>query len=224
LADAAPEDRARLERATVRMLAHLHEVTPDRHDLAFLERAEFGATALDQHLGYQRWYYDWAREGQTVPLIERTFATLHATRPIEGPAVLNWGDSRIGNVMYRDFEPVAVLDWEMAALGPAEVDVGWMVFLHRFFDDMAARFGMPGLPDFLQRDQVAAIYAEESGGRELHDLAWYELFAALRFAIVSIRTTWRTVAYGDAPPPDDLDDLVMFRARLEEMLDRAAAV
>ena len=29
----------------------------------------------------------------------------------------------IGNVMYRDFEPVAVLDWEMAALGPRELDL-----------------------------------------------------------------------------------------------------
>ena len=69
---------------------------------------------------------------------------------------------------------------------------------------------MPCLEGFLQRERVAEIYAEESG-RELHDLEWYEMFAAQRFAIVSIRTTWRTVAYGDAEPPDDLDDVIMFR-------------
>ena len=31
--------------------------------------------------------------------------------------------ARIGNVMYKDFEPVGVLDWEMAALGPREMDI-----------------------------------------------------------------------------------------------------
>ena len=222
LFDAPPEDQARLERAMVRTLARLHALTPDVHDLAFLDRPEFGTTALDQHLGYQRWYYDWAREGQTIPLIERAFAALEKTRPAEGPTVLNWGDSRIGNVIFADFEPAAVLDWEMAALGPAEVDVAWMIFLHTFFHDMAQRFGLPGLPEFLQRDQVVAIYEQESGHR-LHDLDWYEMFAALRFAIVSIRTTWRTVAYGDAPAPDDLDDLIMFRPLLEEMVTRAEA-
>jgi aminoglycoside phosphotransferase (APT) family kinase protein len=220
LFDAAPEDQRKLEREAVRVLARLHALTPETHDLAFLDRPKFGATALDQHLEYQRWYYDWAREGQTVPLIERTFAALDATRPAEGPTVLNWGDSRIGNMMFDDFAPAAVLDWEMAALGPAEVDVAWMVFMHRFFEDLTKRYDMPCLDDFLQRDRVAEIYFEESC-RELHDLEWYEMFAALRFAIVSIRTTLRTVAYGEAEVPDDLDDVIMFRDLLEEMVQRA---
>ncbi len=223
LFDAAPEDQRTLERESVRVLARLHALTPTTHDLAFLERPRFGASALDQHLGYQRWYYDWAREGQHVPLIERTFAALDATRPLEGPTVLNWGDSRIGNMMFADFAPAAVLDWEMAALGPAEIDVGWMIFLHRFFENMTHNYGLPCLDDFLQRERVAEIYAEESG-REVRDLEWYEMFAAQRFAIVSIRTTWRTVAYGDAEAPDDLDDVIMFRSLLEEMVERAEAL
>src|SRR4051794_2492984 len=220
LFDAAPEDQRKLECESVRVLARLHALTPETHDLEFLDRPQFGTSALDQHLGYQRWYYDWAREGQTVPLIERTFAALDKTRPEEGPTVLNWGDSRIGNMMFRDFAPAAVLDWEMAALGPAEIDVGWMIFLHRFFEDMTHKYAMPCLEDFLQRERVAEIYAEESG-HEVHDLEWYEMFAAQRFAIVSIRTTWRTVAYGDAKAPEDLDDVIMFRSLLEEMVERA---
>jgi aminoglycoside phosphotransferase (APT) family kinase protein len=220
LFDAAPADQRKLERESVRVLARLHDLTPETHDLAFLDRPKFGAGALDQHLDYQRWYYDWAREGEHVPLIERTFAALDATRPKEGPTVLNWGDSRIGNMMFHDFAPAAVLDWEMAALGPAEIDVGWMIFMHRFFEDLTRKYGMPCLPDFLQRERVAEIYAEESG-REVDDLEWYEMFAAQRFAIVSIRTTMRTVAYGDAERPDDLDDVIMFRGLLEEMIERA---
>jgi aminoglycoside phosphotransferase (APT) family kinase protein len=219
LADASPADRARLERSSVRALARIHDLTPETHDLAFLARPEHGASALDQQLGYQRAYYDWAREGATVPIIERAFTALDATRPAEGPAVLNWGDSRIGNVIFADFEPAAVLDWEMATIGPAEVDVAWMAFLHRFFDDMTQRFGMPGMGDFLALDRVAAIYEEESQ-RALHHLEWFEMLAALRFAIISVRTSMRTIAYGEAPAVDDLDDLIMFRPLLEEMLER----
>jgi aminoglycoside phosphotransferase (APT) family kinase protein len=82
---------------------------------------------LRQHVDAQRAYYRWALadDGVRIPLIERTFEWLEQHWPAEpGPNVLSWGDARIGNVMYQDFEPVAVFDWEMAALGPRELDLG----------------------------------------------------------------------------------------------------
>lgn len=59
------------------------------------------------------------------------------------PPVLAWGDARIGNVLYRDFRPVAVLDWEMAAVGPRELDVAWMIFAHMVFQELAGLAGFP---------------------------------------------------------------------------------
>ena len=76
---------------------------------------------------------------------------------------------------------------------------------------------MPGLPDFLRLDDVAAEY-ERLSGREPRHLHWYTVYAALRYAIVSIRTTKRGVHFGDREMPDDLDDLVMHRAGLEALL------
>jgi aminoglycoside phosphotransferase (APT) family kinase protein len=215
--DASPQQRARMQRNAVSVVARLHEITPATHDLEFLTRPEHGATALDQQLGYQHWYYDWAREGATYPLIERTFEWLDARRPAEVRTVFNWGDARIGNMLWRNFEPVAVLDWEMATVGPPEVDLAWMIFLHAFFQDLAARLEMPGLPDFMNRDEIAATY-EELSGHPVHALAWFEVYAALRFAIVSIRTSTRGIAYGSMEKPEDPDDLVMFRDLLEQML------
>ena len=220
LGDATAEEQERLERTSLRALAHLHRITPDTHDLGFLARPEHGESWVDQHLNYQRSYYDWGREGHTVPILERTFAALEATRPPEGPGVLNWGDSRIGNMIFADFEPAAVLDWEMAAIGPAEVDVAWMTFMHAFFQEIAERFGMVGMPDFLTRERALRIY-EEEGGRPLEHLDWYEMFAALRFGVVSVRTSLRTIAYGQAEEVSDLDDLIMFKPTLEEMLAKA---
>ena len=49
------------------------------------------------------------------------------TRPAtEPPASLCWGDARIGNMLFHDDRSVAsVLDWEMATIGPAEMDLAW---------------------------------------------------------------------------------------------------
>ena len=55
-------------------------------DLSFLERADQGATPLDQYLNTQRWYYDWAREDVSYSLIDDTFDWLEDHRPIEEPA------------------------------------------------------------------------------------------------------------------------------------------
>ncbi|MFM7223973.1 MAG: phosphotransferase family protein [Actinomycetota bacterium] len=219
--DATPAQRAALQRRTVEALVGIHSISADAVDLAFLDRDAPGATPLRRQLGAQREYYEWARDGITYPLIERTFAWLEEHFPPEGPAVCLWGDARIGNVLYRDFTPVAVLDWEMAALGPREVDVAWMIFLHTFFDDLAVRFGLPGMDDLMQRDAVVADYEELSGVR-LGDLTWFAVFAALRFAIVSVRTSTRGIAYGQMEQPADPDDLIMFRGLLTRMLDGEA--
>jgi aminoglycoside phosphotransferase (APT) family kinase protein len=218
LLDATPEERATLQRNAVQVLADLHAIDVTGPDAAFLDRPQWGATPLDQHLAYQRWYYEWAREGRSSPLIERTFAHLEAHRPAQERTVLNWGDARIGNIMWRDFAPVAVLDWEMAAIGAPGVDISWMIFLHRFFHDMATKYGMPGMPDFLRREDVARQY-EELSGHPATDLEYYEIFAALRFAIVSLRTSIRAIAYGDMVMPEDPEDLIMHRSLLEAMLD-----
>jgi aminoglycoside phosphotransferase (APT) family kinase protein len=217
--DASPTDRARLQRGAIEVLARLHEVDVSGPDAAFLDRPEWGATPLDQHLAYQRWYYDWAREGVDHPLIERALDWLDAHRPAdEGPAVLNWGDARIGNILFRDFTPVAVLDWEMASLGAPEVDLAWMIFMHRFFHDMAQRYGLPGLPDLLERGSAVRDY-EELSGRRVRDLEFYEMFAALRFAIISLRTSARAIAYGQMEAPAEREGLVMHGHLVEQMLD-----
>ena len=76
---------------------------------------------------------------------------------------------------------------------------------------------MPGLPDFLRLDDCAASYEKRSGRTPRH-LRWYTVYAALRYAVVSIRTTKRRVHFEGLTFPDDPDDLVMHRAGLERLL------
>jgi aminoglycoside phosphotransferase (APT) family kinase protein len=70
----------------------------------------------------------------------------------------------------------------------------------------------------MERGRMAALY-EERAGRPVRNLEWFEVLAALKFAIVSVRTTTRGVAYGTMEQPEDPDDLVMFRGLVEQMLD-----
>jgi aminoglycoside phosphotransferase (APT) family kinase protein len=219
LLEATPEERAALQRASVRILTQVHAI-PDAAASFPALRPPAGTDALRWHVDGQRDYYRWALadDGFRIPIIERSLAWLEEHWPRDrGSDVLCWGDARIGNIIYQGFEPAAVLDWEMAALGPREIDVGWFVFLHRFFQDIAEFLGVEGLPDFLRRSDVERCYQELSGWT-LRDMDFYLTYAALRHAIIMARIKRRMIHFGEDEVPDDPDDYVMHRASLEKLL------
>ncbi|WP_407288868.1 phosphotransferase family protein [Streptomyces sp. BP-8] len=220
LHDATDAQRDGLEAASVSVLARLHDQVPVGA-AEFLDTAGTGG-ALHRHVEAQRAYYAWVVDGRPrSPLIERAFDWL--TDPEHWPkdpgeTVLTWGDARIGNIVYEGFEPAAILDWEMAALGPRELDLGWMVYLHRFFQDLTEGGGQRGLPDFLRRDRVESRYARLTGHRP-RDMDFHTLYAALRHAIVMLRVAYRQVHFGEVPVPADADALILHRDTLEAMVE-----
>jgi aminoglycoside phosphotransferase (APT) family kinase protein len=219
--EATEEQRELMEQRAVEVLAGVHSAAKRPEDMAFLEFTDAGDSALRRHVAHERDYYEWARDGLTFPLLERAFDWLDDNWPVAADAadpVLSWGDARIGNMMFRDFEPVGVLDWEMAGVAPRELDVGWMIFLHRFFQDLCHDMGLPGLPDMFRPDRVAQHYAKASGHQPV-DLDWFIVYGALRHGIVMTRATRRGAQFGDQELPEDPDDLVMHRRSLEAMLD-----
>ena len=220
LSDATPEDQRRLQDSSVQVLAHLHDMEVSADDVAFLQLDRPGDSALRRHVADQSAYYEWVvSDGSRSPLIERTFAWLESHWPKdEGETVISWGDSRIGNMMFRDFEPVAVLDWEMAAVGPREIDIAWMIYLHRFLDDIAVDAGLPGMAHFMRMADVVATYEHLTGHRPV-ELDFFTVYAALRHAIVMSRVARRQVLFGEIAEPSDPDDMIMHRSSLEQMLD-----
>ncbi len=213
----APAEWKRFETSTIAVMAQLHTIDGTCDAAAFLRFDHPGATALEQLLGFLRYYYDWGREGHSVPVLERAIEVLAATLPSNDRAVLNWGDARPGNIIYRDYEPVAVLDWEMAGVGPPEVDLAWTTFFQRFFASMADQHGLPPVPSMFHRDEVKGVY-ERLTGQTLDDLAWYEALSGLRFGIILMRMSLRSIEYGMQQPVADPDDLVMFAPLLERLL------
>lgn len=218
LYDAAPAQQQRLQHATIEAIAALHAIDEAPKRFAFLERPEPGESHLRRHVAHTRAWYDMvAAEGAPSPLVESGFAWLDAHWPAdEGDAVLSWGDARIGNVIYDDFTPVALLDWEMAGLGPRELDVAWLVCGHLVFQELAAALGLVGMPDFLRLEDVAADY-ESLTGHTPRDLDFYLHYAALQWGIVFLRTGQRQTHFGEREAPADPEELIYNRAQLERM-------
>jgi len=226
LADASPEDQRRLQDGTVRAIAGLHAI-PDAEDtFPFLDRTDQpGATALARNLAWVRGWYAWSvPDLGPAPIAERTLTWLEANLPDTSGCdpVLCWGDSRIGNVLYRDFTPVGVLDWEMAALGPREMDLSWIVFAHMVFESITAVFEMPGMPHFMREEDVKATYAELTGV-QLGDLTWYHLYNAVQWCVVFMRTGARQIHFGEIERPDDIETLFHHKPLMERLLHEAGA-
>jgi len=225
LADAAVEDQRRLQDDTVRAVAGLHAIPDATEVFGFLDRSGYpGETPLRRNLAWARAWYEWAvPDIGPSPMVERALAWLEAHEPDTATdTVLCWGDSRIGNVMYRDFAPVGVLDWEMACIGPREMDLSWMVFAHQVFESITEVFGMPGMPHFMREEDVRATYASETG-KELGDLTWYHLYNGVLWCIVFMRTGVRSIHFGEVEKPDDVESLFHCKPLIERLLEKVGA-
>ncbi|GAC1405747.1 MAG: phosphotransferase family protein [Mycobacterium sp.] len=227
----APEKRQReLQDSTVEVIAKLHSIPDAQNAFGFLEedtgsdaagQAAPGTNALRRNLNWLQSWYQFAVPdiGRSV-LIERSLDWLETNFPADIAAtepVLVWGDSRVGNVLYSDFRPVAVLDWEMAVLGPREMDVAWIIFAHMVFQELAGLAGLPGLPDFMREADVKATYSERTGF-ELGDLHWFYVYSGVIWACVFMRTSARRVRFGEIEMPDDVESLFYHASVLKRLI------
>jgi aminoglycoside phosphotransferase (APT) family kinase protein len=225
--DADPTDQRRLQDATVKAIAGIHQIPDARTRFAFLDDEETpGDTPLRRHFARTRAWYEYAVAdiGEST-IVPRALAWLETHWPESDTpdnVVLSWGDSRIGNCLYRDFEPVAVLDWEMAGLAPRELDLGWIVFAHQVFESIANAFELPGLPDVLRAEDVRATYAEITGV-EPGDLTWYQIYSGVLWGIVFMRTGARQLHFGEIEKPASPDELMHHSPLLTRLLDEVGA-
>ncbi|GAA2720153.1 aldehyde dehydrogenase family protein [Actinocorallia aurantiaca] len=217
LADLDPAEQRELQDASVDVLAGIHAIgDPASRFPGLAPKA-----GLRAHFENERRYYEWScrEDGVRIPLLEEAFAWIEANWPEEpSPDVLCWGDSRIGNIMYTGTRPSGVIDWESAALAPREMDLGWFVFFHSMFQDIADVFELPGLAGLFRRDDVVARY-EQTSGVKVRDLDFYLTYAALRHGTVMARIHRRRMHFGEAERPEDPNEYVLHHPMLRRLLD-----
>ncbi len=228
LFDADASDQRRLQDSTVTTIAALHAIPDAASTFAFLDPPHPGETPLARNLARTRAWYDFAvADIGRSPLAERGLDWLEAHRAeveeqCSGDTVLCWGDSRIGNTIYEDFTPIAVLDWEMASIGPRELDLSWLVFAHQVFESISGVLELPGMPHFLREQDVIATY-EAATGVTVGDLTWFHVYNAVQWCVVFMRTGARSIHFNEIERPDDIETLMHHKGLMESILERASA-
>jgi aminoglycoside phosphotransferase (APT) family kinase protein len=199
--ESAPDVQHALHAGFVDMLATIHSVDWVAGDLVGAVRG--GERSLAHEVGWWVDYVEWASDGDPTAALAEAAAWCGSTIPeTEPPASLCWGDARLGNVMFADDRSVAaVLDWEQATIGPAELDLAWYLSL----DDLTTHFVKRTVPGFLTRSELVTRY-EAALGRSVCDLEWHEIFALVRSTAINERQARLAAESGVAYPGVAGDD------------------
>jgi len=199
LPNAAPDAQRRVQQDFVHLLADLHRLDWEGLGLGGLTPAAERGLAHD--VTRARDYAAWAADGDVPSVLVDALDWCAEHRPDpEPPPALLWGDARIGNIVYGtvahgatagELAPRAVLDWEMASIGPAETDLAWFLSLH----DLAVERNRADLPGFAPHDDVIAEYAARLG-RDVRDYRWFEVFGLVRSDSIFLRIRRMLAAAG----------------------------
>ena len=123
-----------------------------------------------------------------MPLTEEAEAWLSANRP--SATALSWGDSRLPNVIYRDYTPVGLLDWDLVSLAGPQADIAWWILMTPqesvYLDGIGTH------------DEFVDLW-EELTGNSATDLHWFLVFGAYRLAAIMAKLFSMFVAQGRMP-------------------------
>jgi aminoglycoside phosphotransferase (APT) family kinase protein len=180
---APPELQRKFHDGLIDTLADLHAVDWEAAGLG----AVLPGPTLDAALGYWTTYIEWAGEGAPLPVLTAALSWCRSHGPEGGATdsapVLVWGDARLGNLVFDDDGGVhAVLDWDLAVIGPAEMDLGWYFGLEFMMEQLFGR-RVPGFPE---RAEAVERYQERSG-HEVKGLDWHQVFALVRALAINDR-------------------------------------
>ncbi len=129
-------------------------------------------------------------DGRDLPVARCIADWLSRNRPPDRPSALCHGDYKLDNVLFAPEPPprlLAVVDWEMAAIGDPLVDLAWALIFHPG-PEGTMRLGMAKAPTFDVAHlpgptQLIERYASRSG-RDTARMGWYDVFARWKLAVV----------------------------------------
>jgi aminoglycoside phosphotransferase (APT) family kinase protein len=211
--DLPAHHRAQLWWNGIAEMAKLHRL--DAAHFAFIGKDAEGQGSLFYLRNFIGKWLDWAAQGQAFPALETALVYLCDHVPANERTGLVWNDARMGNTMFADDLTVAALfDFEVASLGPAEIDLAWWLYCEDLFSEQFGVERLAGIP--LAGEAIRGF--ERLYGRTMPDFDYYLAIAALKHAVLSIRdySNGKTVASPEALPGFALD-------RLARSIDHHAA-
>lgn len=197
LTQASSGQRRTLMLTMIDHLAAIHAIDPAVPELTRFHAGKSGRETTLIHLDLFEQEVEDKLAGRSFPTLRSGLKWLRDHVPDDDRLGLNWGDARVGNAMLgADFQPLALLDWEGAAVLPTESDLGWWSLYDRIGRGETGEPVLPGMPDLAEQlDRYVAV-----SGREIRNLGYWQMLAAARTALVLVRTRDRLEQTGLATP------------------------
>jgi aminoglycoside phosphotransferase (APT) family kinase protein len=190
-----PVIRRKVSEAVIDTLAQLHAVNINQSGIIRIGKPE-GFVSRQVRGWSERW-----QRSQTTEVSEmnQVMSWLAEHIPVEhaAKATIVHNDFKLDNIMLAADEParvVAVLDWEMCTVGDPLVDFGLLLCywtLQGTGENKSLRAVTTG-PGWLSREEMISRY-QESTGRDLSLIVFYETFARFKVAVIIQQIYFRFV-------------------------------
>ena len=184
LYEASPEDRRTYWLDFVTYLAELHKLPVPEAFRTKFQRAPGAKFPLQKEVDWWLDLYNWGKGGPDVasPETDDYVAWIHDNVPDLSDANIVWQDARPANTIVQDFKIVALLDWEIACLGPGELDLFYHFFMHQLRERQEGANTLEGIPS--EAEQIE--HYESLVGRKVREEEFFRRFARVRGAIIQL--------------------------------------
>jgi aminoglycoside phosphotransferase (APT) family kinase protein len=173
--------RIPMYRSFAQTLGKLHNIDP-----AAIGLADYGKPGDYYSRQLARWSKQWAlsqtRDDSNVELL---IHWLQKNIPSDQTTTIVHGDYRIGNMLFRDREVAAVLDWELSSLGHPLADlahscIAWQTRAQDYGGLKGSTLSDLGIPE---QSEFEDMYYEAAHHR-LRMSSFHLVFALFRFAVI----------------------------------------
>jgi aminoglycoside phosphotransferase (APT) family kinase protein len=179
-----PAERRAIYLDLARVLASLHNVTPEQVGLG-----DFGRPGNYYERQIGRWSKQYlASKTEEIEAMEHLMAWLPDNIPEQRRTVIVHGDYRLGNAMIHPEAPriVAVLDWELSTLGDGLADLGYLCqdYHGESYEDaglLGADLAALGIPT---EQEMVAEYCRHAGIDRIDNWPFYLIYNMFRSAAI----------------------------------------
>ena len=183
VSELSTEQRATMWSNGLTTMANIHNIDISQYDLPSLPRSASNEPPVAHEIARYEGMMAQGMRDCADPIILEAWQFSKDNIPQDGPRLLCWGDSRPGNVIWKDLEPIAMIDWEIAAIGDPLTDLAWWFWIDHCNSVGLGVEKMSGVPDY---DEAYQQWHKITG-LPIDNIAYFELFVLVRFCIIMER-------------------------------------
>ena len=171
-------------------LVSFHKINFEELELSLINKRSSEKSHLESDLQYYKLFMEWGMDGEVNTFLEEVFFWLAENIPSSSnPKKLCWGDSRIGNVLFEDYQVKSLLDWEMATIGDPLCDLAWGLTT----DDVSSLgLNIEKLSGTISNDE-AIKFCEKRTGFSAEHFFYYRILCLFKFSVIMIRVAKKLI-------------------------------